>query len=177
MSTLRDLCLSRFSKSAPKALSGPRKEQCDKLTAGMKANDKQLVEGVISRADMRQFKGDVAQEQNAIRSIFKTMHFLKFFDDSTTLKIDDASGKRRPCLDTFGDILGRALKHTNDDRDLVVMRHNFVLEDNSKNQWNHTSTFIKSGESHSSGGISIMSKTVGVTTAIAARMVMTGKVP
>lgn len=57
------------------------------------------------------------------------MHFLKFFDSNTAVKINDDKGKRRPCLDVFGDILGRALKHTDNDRDLVVMRHNFVLED------------------------------------------------
>lgn len=57
---MRDLCHSRFAKTTPQALTGARKEQCDKLTAGMSPLDKHLVEGVISRADMRQFKGDVA---------------------------------------------------------------------------------------------------------------------
>lgn len=36
---------------------------------------------------------------------------------------------------------------------------------------------IQSGHSHNSGGFSIMSTTVGVTCGIAARMVLTGKVP
>lgn len=72
-------------------------------------------------------------EQNATRSIVKTMQFLKFFDENTVLKLEDSNGKRRPCLDVFGDVLGRALKHTDEDRDLVVMRHNFVIEDKNKN--------------------------------------------
>ena len=105
------------------------------------------------------------------------MHFLKFFDSSTTLKVNDAKGKRRPCLDVFGDILGVALKHTENDRDLIVMQHNFVIEDQQKNQWKHYSRFIESGASHASGGFSIMSKTVSVTCGIAARMVLTGRVP
>lgn len=80
-------------------------------------------------------------------------------------------------MDAFGDILGVALKHTEHDRDLIVMRHNFVLEDQNKNQWKHFSTFIGSGDSHASGGFSIMSKTVGVTCGIGARMVLTGRIP
>ena len=105
------------------------------------------------------------------------MIFLKFFDSNNTLVVADAKGKRRSCLDAFGDILGRALKHTEHDRDLVVMRHNFVLEDQQNNQWKHTSTLIQSGQSNASGGLSIMSITVGVTCAIASRMVLTGKIP
>ena len=57
-----------------------------------------------------------------------------------------------------------------------MMRHNFTIEDQQKNQWKHTSTFIGSGKSHASGGISLMSETVGVTCGIAARMVLTGRV-
>lgn len=51
-------------------------------------------------------------EEKAIRSIVKALHFLKVFDDATTVKVNDDKGKRRPCLDVFGDILGVALKHT-----------------------------------------------------------------
>ena len=125
-----------------KALTGSRKQLCDSLTAGMSANDRLLVEGMLSRSDLTHFGGDSAQEEAAFRSIVKTMHFLKFFDGATKIKVADAKGKRRPCLDAFGDILGAALKHTNNDRDLVVMRHNFTIEDQQRNQWKHTSTMI-----------------------------------
>ena len=38
------------------------------------------------------------------------------------------------------------MKHENHDRDLVVMRHNFRIEDPAtKERWNHTSTMIQSG--------------------------------
>ena len=86
--------------------------------------------------------GDARREESAIRSIVKTLHFLKFFDENTTLTINDAKGKRRSCLDSFGDILGVALKHTEHDRDLVIMRHIFMIEDAKKKQWRHTSTLI-----------------------------------
>ena len=95
----------------------------------MSANDKLLVEGMLTRADQRHFGGDQSLEEKAIRSIVKAMAFFKFFDNNTTLKVNDAKGKRRPCLDALGDILGAALKHTEHDRDLVVMRHNFIMED------------------------------------------------
>ena len=143
----------------------------------MTASDKALVEGVLSRTDMRHHGGNQAREESAYRSIVKTMHFLKFFDSATTVRIDDGKGKRRSSLDTFGDILGAALKHTEHDRDLIVMRHIFWIEDQQKNQWRHTSTMIQSGQSHASGGTSIMSLTVGVTCGIASRMVLEGKVP
>lgn len=95
----------------------------------MAASDKALVEGVLSRTDMRHYGGNQAREMAAFRSIVKTMHFLKFFDGSTAVQIEDAKGKRRSSLDTFGDILGAALKHTEHDRDLIVMRHIFWIED------------------------------------------------
>lgn len=77
----------------------------------------------------------------------------------------------------MSDILGPALKHTDIDRDLVVMRHVFWMEDQQKKQWRHTSTMIKSGHSHASGGFSFMSTSVGVTCGIASRMVLEGRVP
>ena len=84
---------------------------------------------MLARADLRHLGGNQSAEEKAIRGIVKTLHFLKFFDSATTLKVNDAKGKRRPCLDAFGDILGVRLKHTDQDRDLIVMRHNFTLED------------------------------------------------
>ena len=66
------------------------------------------------------------------------------------------------------------MEHTKHDRDLVVMRHNFVIENEKKERWNHTSTLIDSGAAAASGGYSLMSTTVGVTTGVAARLVLTG---
>ncbi len=68
------------------------------------------------------------------------------------------------------------MKHTDIDRDLVVMRHNFVIENQNKERWDHTSTWIESGASKASGGYSLMSKSVGVTAAIGARLVLEGKI-
>jgi len=87
-------------------------------------------------------------------------------------------GKVSSCLDAFGEIMAVKMKHTETDRDLVVMRHNFTMEDNkTKERWLHTSTMIASGDSAVSGGQSIMSRSVGQTTALGVRLVLEGKVP
>jgi saccharopine dehydrogenase-like NADP-dependent oxidoreductase len=63
-----------------------------------------------------------------------------------------------------------------DDRDLVIMRHDFVIEDKNNVRWNHYSTLIASGSSKKQGGYTIMSKTVGMTTAIVSRLILEGRV-
>ena len=79
-------------------------------------------------------------------------------------------------------------KHLNmneHDRDLVIMRHEFELWEDSahaeagkkqRKRIKHTSTFVGSGQSKASGGHSIMCTTVGVTCAIATRLVLEGKI-
>ena len=75
------------------------------------------------------------------------MKFLDFYEDQTQLVIADKNGKPRSYLDVFGDILAKKLSMDNNDRDLIVMRHKFILEDKLKHRWNHYSTFIASGSS------------------------------
>jgi len=63
------------------------------------------------------------------------------------------------------------------DRDLVIMRHEFGIHSPAENKnWKRISTMIASGDSKASGGYSIMSKTVGYTTAIATRLVLQNKI-
>lgn len=106
----------------------------------------------------------------------KTLNFLGFFDSSQKLDLVDSKGKQRSYLDVLGDVLGKKLAMEDNDRDLVVMRHYFKLEDKDGNRWTHTSTMLDSGASKNQGGITLMSKTVGITTAIATRMVLDGEV-
>lgn len=56
--TLKDLCHWRFSIVPAQKLSAARKQVCDSMCQGMSINDRLLVEGIIARADMRQFGGD-----------------------------------------------------------------------------------------------------------------------
>jgi len=63
------------------------------------------------------------------------------------------------------------------DRDLVVMRHVFHLVDPTDNhRWEHTSTMVASGKSKTDKGDTMMSTTVGVTTALATRLVIDKKI-
>ena len=104
------------------------------------------------------------------------MKFLGFFDDKLYLTTKDKAGKMRSCIDCFGDVMAARMEHTKHDRDLVVMRHIFMIENERKQRWRHTSTWIESGAAAVSGGYSIMSKSVGVTCAIGARLVLEGKI-
>jgi saccharopine dehydrogenase-like NADP-dependent oxidoreductase len=102
------------------------------------------------------------------------MTFLGFFDDAQKLRV--TVGKTT-CLEAFSHVMAVKMAHEGHDRDLVVMRHIFTLEDpNTKERFKHTSTMIKAGESHNSGGQSIMSQTVGFTAAMGCRLVLEGKV-
>lgn len=142
----------------------------------MKDNDKALLEGLISRVDVVYLKGNRKLIEDAVVGIAKSMHFLGFYDDKNVLHTKDASGKARSSLDAFGDLMAVRMAHTENDRDLVVMRHNFIIENEKKERWAHTSTWIESGHSKASGGMSLMSKSVGCTAGIGARLVLEGKV-
>lgn len=72
--------------------------------------------------------------------------------------------------------MAQKMTHGDEDRDLVVMRHYFVFEDKDGRRWKHNSTLIDSGQSFKSGGQSLMSQTVGITTAIGTRMILEGKI-
>ena len=105
------------------------------------------------------------------------MIFLGFFDDNQKVSVKDKAGKGRPYIDVLGDVMGVKLALSDDDRDLVIMRHVFhILDPKTNKRWEHTSTMVASGQSKASKGISIMSKTVGVTCALATRLVLDKKI-
>ena len=94
----------------------------------MNQTDKLLTEGFLARVDTKHFNGNKKNIEDAFSQIIKSMRFLGFYDDLNKLKTTDAQGKPRSCLDAFGDLMAAKMKHTEHDRDLVVMRHNFVIE-------------------------------------------------
>lgn len=176
VSTLRDLTFWRFTKIRETKFDEWTKGVVAKLTTGMNQNDKLLTEGFLMRVDSKYLNGNKKSIEDNFVQILKSMRFLGFFDDLNKLKTTDAQGKARSCLDAFGDLMAVRMKHTENDRDLVVMRHNFTIENEKKERWLHTSTWIESGACLSSGGYSLMSKSVGVTAAIGARLVLEGKI-
>lgn len=57
------------------------------------------------------------------------------------------------------------------------MRHIFTIEDpKTLQRWKHFSTMVNSGKSEKEGGPSSISKTVGVTSAITARLILNGQI-
>ena len=99
-----------------------------KLTTGMSDADKNLTEGLLSRVDTKYLKGNRKLLEDNFTSIVKSMQFLGFYDNKNMLRTKDANGKARSCLDSFSDLMATRMKHTEHDRDLVVMRHNFIIE-------------------------------------------------
>ena len=87
------------------------------------------------------------------------------------------TGKPLACLDVLGQVMSVKLGMNDQDRDLVVMRHIFHIEDPAtKHRWEHTSTLVASGKSKADNGQTVMSITVGVTTALATRLVLEGRI-
>jgi hypothetical protein len=139
--TVKELAFWRFSKVSARAGDATVSAMVDKLTQGMEHKDKQLVEGFLARTDFGYLNGDKTRIQKACTSIVQTLRFLGFFGESTALTVDK-NGKRRSCLDSFGDIMADRLKMHDHDRDLVVMHHKFNLKDKAGKNFKHTSTFI-----------------------------------
>jgi len=176
--TLRDLLDSR--------LGGPHKvnssagasslKVIDQATSGMSKDDQQLVKSALSRVDFSHLS-DSKQIESAIKNIIKTLVFLGFFNPDQSVTIKDKAGKPRPCLGVLGDVMGAKLALNDQDRDLVVMRHVFYIQDPKDGQrWEHTSTMVASGKCKADRGETIMSQTVGITCALATRLVLDKKI-
>jgi len=58
----------------------------------------------------------------------------------------------------LGDVMAAKLALDDYDRDLVVMRHVFhIMDPDTKNRWEHTSTMVASGKCKADRGETIMS--------------------
>ena len=81
----------------------------------------------MNRADTSFLKSE-SQIKSAFTSLAKTMTFLDFYTDKP-LEVRDGKGKLRPTVDAFCDVMAEKMTEQADDRDLVVMRHIFTLQD------------------------------------------------
>ena len=131
----------------------------------------------MSDIDVSYLPKDETSLINLFKQYYKALIFLGFYDDTTPLVVSNKDGKPRGYLEVFSEVLAKKLSMTDEDRDLVVMRHNFVIEDPKlKKRWNHYSTLIASGNSKKQGGYTIMAKTVGMTAAIGTRLIIDNKI-
>lgn len=109
--------------------------------------------------------------------LIQSIKFFGFLSKNNRVSNLSHNGKPRSYLEVFSDLMGKKLSMADSDRDLIVLRHNFTLEDKNKVRWNHYSTLISVGDPKNSGGFSAMAKTVGITAAIGARMILDKKIP
>jgi len=176
--TLRHLLESRL-QGAGGHISANQKlvnQHTDELLPEPKDNS--LMKQAFTRIDMSHIK-DPTQIANGIKGIIKTFIFLGFFNDEQKVSIKDSkTGKNKACLDVLGQVMSVKLGMDDHDRDLVVMRHIFhILDPQTNKRWEHTSTMVASGKCKADKGETMMSTTVGVTTAFATRLVLEGRIP
>ena len=102
----------------------------------------------MSDIDVSYLPNNNASLLSLFKQYYKALIFLGFYDDASPLAVVGKDGKSRTYLEVFSEVLAKKLSMTDEDRDLVVMRHNFVVEDpKTKKRWNHYSTLIASGNS------------------------------
>ncbi|TQV82961.1 saccharopine dehydrogenase C-terminal domain-containing protein [Aliikangiella coralliicola] len=85
----------------------------------------------------------------------------------------DEQVKGNSPIEAFCNLLTDKLKYENDEQDMIVMQHRLVLVDEKGNKTFHRSTLIEKGDV---GGYSAMAKTVGYPAAIAADLLLSGKI-
>jgi len=116
-------------------------------------------------------KHDEATLVKSMHGIIKSLDYIEFFSDKTP------ATKDKSYLNVLSEIMASKLAMNDNDRDLVAMVHEFTLKNKDNKEWKKTATMVVTGDSKASGGYSVMSKTVGYTTAIGTRMVLEGKIP
>jgi saccharopine dehydrogenase (NADP+, L-glutamate forming) len=76
-------------------------------------------------------------------------------------------------IQAFCNLLTEKLKYAENEQDMIAMQHRLVLVDKQGNRILHRSTMVEKGDV---GGFSAMAKTVGYPAAIAADMILSGKI-
>ncbi|MBI2380984.1 MAG: saccharopine dehydrogenase NADP-binding domain-containing protein [Gammaproteobacteria bacterium] len=76
-------------------------------------------------------------------------------------------------LDAFCELLKAKLQYREGERDMVVLHHKFVIRKTDGSVERKTSTLIAYGEA---GGYTAMAKTVGIPAALAAQLILDGKI-
>lgn len=76
-------------------------------------------------------------------------------------------------IEAFCSLLANKLKYEKNEQDMIVMQHRMVLVDKQGNKQFHRSTLVEKGDV---GGFSAMAKTVGYPAAIAADLILKGKI-
>ena len=128
----------------------------------------QLVAEVIGARDSKNIKAKVANylwlEPDS--PVIKRFEWLGLFSDAKLPK------ERGSVLEMLAEAMAARMMYAEGERDMIVMHHEFVADYGSKRE-RITSTLIDFGIK---GGDSSMARTVSLPAAIAARMVLEGKI-
>lgn len=111
-------------------------------------------------------------EPEIMKKIFKSWTFFELFNDEDELKHDYDNP-----LGALSELSLKKMSYEKGQRDMIIMRHNFTIKDKEGKIHLLTSTMAGVGDpTGQKGGHSFMAKTVGVPTALGARLILEGKV-
>ena len=110
-------------------------------------------------------------DKEDIVDIIESWKFFELFNSEKLIRPSD-----KFAMDALSGISLPKMSYQNGERDFVIMKHIFEIEMADKSTKVLHSTLIGTGDKIGSKGFSIMSKTVGYTTAIAVNLILEGKI-
>lgn len=108
--------------------------------------------------------------EDKLREIIKSWIFFELFADKAL------SERNRNALDALCEICNEKFQFQDGEKDMIFMKHLFTIEDADGKIKHLHSTMVNVGDPVGSGGNSIMCKTVGLPTALAAKMILEGEI-
>jgi len=131
---------------------------------------KQLVVNLLGMTDTDIFYENLRQrlsEQIGVSA--DGLENLGLLEDTPIIKLGTP-------LDTLSHYLSKRLAFNNDERDLVILRHEIIVRWNDGRREEKGINFVVYGEPSLNGGHSAMAVTVGFPAAIATKMVLDGEI-
>lgn len=111
---------------------------------GISEADSIFIRKILSKVDYSYVK-DPKGIQEIYTSMVNSIIYFNLMNNHTKILTVNKEGKALSYLDVFGNLMSQKLSLSDQDLDLVVMRHNFTIEDQNKVRWNEYSTMIAIG--------------------------------
>lgn len=136
--TLRDLIETLISGADAQKVHPCADSVINSLILGIAPSDADLIKRFLAKTDISYLKGD--QIADAYKSIIKSIRFFGFLDSQEKLVVvNPKNGNPFSYIEVFGEQMSKKLSMTDEDRDLVIMRHIFTMEDKHGVRWNEFS--------------------------------------
>jgi saccharopine dehydrogenase (NADP+, L-glutamate forming) len=110
-------------------------------------------------------------QKDDLASILSSWVFFELLNSKREITED-----MKTALDVMSVISLEKMSYKDGERDFVAMKHIFDIEEASGEKKTIHSTMMVCGDKTGSGGMSIMAKTVGYTSAIAVNLILEGKI-